>query len=277
MEEVVQENVKAQQEEPQVEQKAPETTPEPQEREYSDAELKAMQSGWKPKDQYSGDESKWVDAEEFNRRGELFGKIDVLSRELKESKKALRMLQEHHAKVRDTEYQRALTQLKAEKKAAYEEGNVDRIVEIDDQIAEVKASKKVEEEAIRQQVNQPDPRFMAWVDRNSWYAQDAEMRTFADATGTAYAANNPNKDPEEVLEYVAGKVRKAFPEKFVNPNRTKPSAVEGSAASAKSASTKKESYSLSEEEARVMHTFVRQGIMTKEEYIEQLKKIKGEA
>lgn len=270
--EVVQENVQV--EEPQ--QAAPEDTSTPQEREYSDAELKAMQSGWKPKDQYSGDDSKWVDAEEFNRRGELFGKIDVLSRELKESKKALRMLQEHHAKVRDTEYQRALNQLKAEKKAAYEEGNVDRIVEIDDQIAEVKASKKVEEEAIKQQVNQPDPRFMAWVDRNSWYAQDAEMRTFADATGTAYAANNPNKDPEEVLEYVAGKVRKAFPEKFVNPNRTKPSAVEGSAASSK-ATPKKESYSLSEEEARVMHTFVRQGIMTKEEYIEQLKKIKGEA
>lgn len=243
-------------------------------KEYSDAELKAMESGWKPKEEFGGDTSKWVDAEEFNRRGELFDKIDVLSRDLKESKKALRMLQEHHQKVRESEYKRALTELKAEKKAAYESGDSDKLVEIDDRIAEVKVLQTREEQQLKQQANSPDPRFVQWVERNNWYAQDTELRAFADTTGTAHAASNPGKSPEEVLDYVSKKVRQAYPEKFTNPNRTKPSAVEGNAQIKDT--SRKPAYQLSEEEVRVMNTFVRQGIMTKDEYIAQLKQVKGD-
>ena len=242
---------------------------------YSDAELKAMDHGWRPKEEFKGDVSKWVDAEEFNRRGELFDKIDVLSKDLKESKKALKMLQDHHQKVRETEYQRALANLKTAKKEAFESGDADKIIDIDDRIAEVKAAQVVERQAIQQQVNAPDPRFVQWVERNSWYAQDTELRSFADSTGTAHAAAYPSKSPDEVLEYVTQRVRKAFPEKFTNPNRSKPSAVEGNAPS-KEQGRKKE-YSLTRDELAAMNTFVRQGIMTKEEYIDQLKNIKGEA
>lgn len=54
-----------------------ETLEQPQEvqaPQYSDAEIHAMETGWKPKDQYTGPEGKWVDAEEYLRRGELFDK-----------------------------------------------------------------------------------------------------------------------------------------------------------------------------------------------------------
>lgn len=253
------------------------TNQESSQTEYSDSELKALDHGWKPKEDFDGDDTKWVDANEFNRRGELFEKIDVLNRENKETKKALKMLQEHHTKVRDTEYTRALTNLKAEKKSAYEEGNADRLIELDDEIADVKAAQKVEQQAVQQQVNQPDPRFTQWVERNSWYAQDTELRSFADAAGTSYANANPNKDPSEVLDYVTSKIKKAFPEKFTNPNRNKPSNVEGGSPTSNSNGGKKSSYQLTEDESRVMNTFVRQGIMTKEEYIDQLKQIKGVA
>ena len=243
--------------------------------EYTDAELKAMEHGWKPKEEFSGVEGKWVDADEFNRRGELFDKIDVLSKDLKESKKALKMLQDHHQKVRETEYQRALTNLKAEKKSAFENGDADKIIDIDDRIAEVKAAQIVERQAIQQQVNTPDPRFVQWVERNSWYAQDVELRSFADSTGTAHAQAYPSKSPDEVLDYVAKRVKTAFPEKFTNPNRSKPSAVEGNAP--RKEQGRKSEYTLTKDEAAAMNTFVRQGIMTKEEYIDQLKNIKGEA
>jgi len=241
--------------------------------ELSESEQRAMEQGWRPKEEFNGEPGKWVDADEFLRRGELFEKIDGMGRELRDTKKALRMLQTHHEQVRETEYKRALANLKAQKKQAYEEGDHDTLVEIDDQLSELKARQQAESAAIREQVNQPDPRFVAWIEKNPWYAQDPELRSFSDEVGLSYAKAYPGKDPTEVLTYVEGRVRKAFPDKFTNPNRNRPSAV--AAASTPKASKREESFPLTEDERRAMQTFVRQGIMTKEQYVEELKRVKG--
>ena len=71
-------------------------------------EAQAREQGWRPKEEFEGDASKWRPAKEFIERGELFGKIDSMGKELKETRKALKMLQEHHSKVRETEYANAL-------------------------------------------------------------------------------------------------------------------------------------------------------------------------
>ena len=56
----------------------------------------AREMGWRPKEEWEGEPEKWRDAKEFVERGELYGKIDSVGRELKETRKALKMLQEHH-------------------------------------------------------------------------------------------------------------------------------------------------------------------------------------
>ncbi len=241
--------------------------------EYSDVELEAMEQGWKPKDQLE-EGKEFISAEEFIRRGELFNKIEIMGKELKTTKQALKLLQEHHGKVRETEFNRALTYLKAQKKEALLEGDADKILEIDDQIAEVKAQRQVEQVQEQQQVKQPDPRFVSWVEKNAWYAQDSELRAFADEVGLARQRTNPSEDPSDILKYVGERVRKAYPEKFTNPNRGKPTTVEGRASPK---ATKTDDFEMSEDEKRVMMTFVRSGALTKEEYIADLKKIKGVA
>jgi hypothetical protein len=258
----------------QQEEAAPEqaTTQEPTQKEFSSAEQKAMEQGWKPQEDYEGDPDKWVDAKEFLRRGELFEKIDSLGRELKDAKKVINLLKNHHEKVRETEYKRALDDLKAQKKQAYEEGNVDQIVELDDKIATFKEQVKVERAAEAERPNEPNPAFVAWVQQNKWYANDSEMRTFADDIGMAHARANPSKTPQEVLKYVEERVRKSYPEKFTNPNRTKPAAVEGATAPK---ATKKDDFELSDEERKAMNAFVRSGVMSKDEYISQIKSIRG--
>jgi hypothetical protein len=241
--------------------------------EYSDVELEAMEQGWKPKDQLA-EGKEFISAEEFIRRGELFSKIDVIGKELKNTKQALKMLQEHHGKVRETEFNRALTYLKAQKKEALLEGDADRIIDIDDQIAEVKAQRQVEERQEKQQVTQPDPRFVSWVEKNAWYAQDIELKTFADEVGLARQRSHPEEDPSDILKYVGERVRKAYPEKFTNPNRTRPAAVEGRA-TPKGAARSQDDFEMSDEEKRVMNTFIRQGVMTAEEYKAELKRVRG--
>ena len=244
----------------------PESTPQ-----VDPIEAEAREQGWKPKEEYEGDPTKWRPAKEFVERGELFGKIDHMGKELKETRKALKMLQDHHTKVRETEYNRALTELKALQKKHLEEGNSDGYLETTELLTDLKAEQKAREVVQQNVPNQPDPRFINWVSANKWYEKDAEMRKYADTLGAGYAASNPGIDPEEVLQYVTKEVRTRFSTKFVNPNREKPSTVEGASTGA----ANKSLFELTDDERKVMNTFVRAGVMSKEDYIAQVKQMRG--
>ena len=234
-------------------------------------EQQAREQGWKPKEEYEGDPDKWRPAKEFVERGELFGKIDSMGKELKETRKALKLLQEHHSKVKETEYNNALKELKALQKKHLEEGNSDGYLETTELLTDLKAEQKAREVAAQVNPQQPDPRFVSWTQQNQWYVKDQEMRDFADTVGMGYAQRNPGIDPEEVLEFVEKQVKSRFRDKFQNPNRNKPSSVEGASTPA----ANKSSFEMSDEERKVMNTFVRNGIMSKDEYIAELKKMKG--
>lgn len=241
--------------------------------EFSEIELKAMKMGWRPKEDFD-DEEDFVDAEEFVKRKPLFDANARLKSELKDVKKALRELANFQLKIREDERKSVLAELRNQKKQALEEGNAEKLIEIDEQIADVRAEEIAQKNQPRVQQG-PHPNFVSWVEKNPWYAQDAELRAEADAIGVSYAASHPGIEPEEVLKIVSARVRKMYPEKFQNPNRSRPSAVEGSS-NAKSGSKKEvDSYELTEDERRVMNTFVRAGVMSKEDYIAELKKIKG--
>ena len=249
----------------------PESTPQGDVDPY---ESEAREQGWKPKEEYEGDPFKWRPAKEFVERGELFGKIDSLGKELKDTKKALKMLQEHHSKVKETEYNRAVTELKTLQKKHLEEGNSDEYLKTTELLTDLKAEQKAREVMSQQQQQtqgQVDPRFVAWQEKNQWYNKDQDMRQFADTLGLGYAQANPGMEPDDVLEYVSKQVKLAYRDKFENPNRTKPSAVEGGS----NAQQKKDEVQLTDDERRVMNTFVRQGIMTKDEYIAQVKAMRG--
>lgn len=252
-----------------VQEAAPEAQPAP-EVQADPYEAEARAQGWKPLEEYDGDKTKWRSSKEFVERGELFGKIDSMGKELKETRKALKMLQEHHSKVKETEYNNALRELKSLQKKHLEDGNSDGYLETTELLTDLKAEQKAREVVSQAAPTQPDPRFVAWVNENSWYQKDAEMREYADTVGLGYAQRT-GKDPEEVLEYVTNQVKSRFKEKFVNPNRSKPSSVEGAATPAAT----KSSFELTEDERKVMNTFVRTGVMTKEEFIAEVKKMRG--
>jgi len=229
----------------------------------------AREQGWKPKEEWEGDPAKWVSAETFVAKGELISKIESLGKKLKDSEKAIQLLSDHNKKIKEQEFQRAINYLKGQKKVAYENGDVDKIIEIDDKIAEVKIQQKENVVAIEQKSdNQPIPEFLSWKEKNPWYGFDAEMTADADMFGNAYAANNPDKSPEEVFNYVTTKIKKIYKEKFENPNRNKASAVE---TGGRRQESKEDSIELTDVERKAMNTFIRMGLMTKEEYIKQLR------
>lgn len=236
-------------------------------------EEEARSQGWKPKEEYEGDPDKWRPAKEFYERGELFGKIDSMGRELKETRKAMKMLQEHNSQIKQAEYNNALRELKALQKKHLQDGEADEYLATSELLTDLKAEQKAREIYKEVQPTQVDPRLTAWISQNKWYETDQVMRDHADIIGQRYAASHPNEDPEDVLKVVTQEIKKRFSDKFTNPNRNKPGAVGGSSTPSTTAA---KSFTMSEDEKRVMNTFIRTGVMSKDDYIKQLKLIRGE-
>lgn len=247
---------------------------QPQERTYTPIEQRAIEQGWRPREEFSGDESEFIDAPEFVRRGELFEKIEHQSKELKQVRQALDALKSHHSKVKETEYNRALKTLEAARKQALVDGEHDQFFALEEKIEEVKQEKRefdaevsavdtrtVDDTTVRQ--------FNAWEKANSWYNQNKAMRAFADTL--AVDLKNQGVSFEKALNIISTEVKKEFQHKFQNEKATRPSAVEAPARSGKTV----DKFQLSEDERSIMRKFVRAGVMTEQEYISELKKTKG--
>jgi len=234
-------------------------------------ELKAMEEGWVPQDQWEGEPEQWRPAKEFVDRGELFKKIDDQNRTVKELKRALDDMKQHHSRVRETEYAKAVASLKAQKQIALEEGNAAEVINLEDKIELVKDEQRQLAQAPQQQEPAGPPQeFVDWVNQNKWYENSQPMRAYADALGRDLRAGG--MQPQAVLKEVERLVRQEFPNKFNNPNRGKPGAVEGSSGKGGRSS---ESFALSDDERRVMQRFVRTGVMSEAEYIKELKSVRG--
>lgn len=239
--------------------------------EFSKTEQAALEQGWVPKEDFKGDEHKWVDAGEFLRRGELFSKIDSQNREIKETKKTLAALEQHYLKVKETEYKRALADLKKQKKEALIENDVEAVLDVDEKIEELREEQIAEarQAAVQhqqQQASQPHPEFVAWTAKNGWYQTNRTMRVFADAHGVELREQGVS--PSEVLRLVTEEVKKKFPDKFYNPKREEASSVEGGGSKGTKSTGKVE---LSEVETTIMKKLVGQGVLTKEQYIADIR------
>lgn len=242
-----------------------------------EVESRAMEQGWQPEEEWVAagkDPSEWRDARSFLDRGELLNRISAQSKEMKELRRTLKVFEEHNKKLADQKFKEKYNELKNEKKEALESGDAQRVVELDEQLDLVK-DHMAENQAATVVNEQPEmhPDFQRWIDRNSWYGQDSEMKDFADSIGTAYAKSNRNKTPNEVLQYVEQRVKKTYSERFPATRRDAPSTVETGGGSRRMAS-KRDEVVMSAEEEQVMNTLVRGGHMTKEEYIKQLKLVK---
>lgn len=243
-----------------------------QKEELSNIEKQALEMGWRPKEEWDGAEEEFIDAQEYVRRKPLFDKIGVQNKEIKEIRKALRELQSHHARVAEASYKQAYETLKEQYKKALNDGDVDKVTDLTEQIADLKATEKVRQAAPQPQ-QQPHPGFVQWVEKNSWYAQDNELRIAADQIGLAYAQANPQLDPNQVLEYVTKRIKRVYSEKFTNPNREKSALVDGGSRSKPVKDSN--DFDLTEDEQRVMRNLVRQGVLTEKQYKEDIKRIRG--
>lgn len=235
-------------------------------------EIEAMENGWKPEEDFKADPKnegkKWRSAEEFMDRKSLFDRIETGNHEVKQLKKTLQQLSLHHANVEKKAYEKALADLKAERKVAIQENDMARAEELRDEMDDIRD--KINEVKPPVEIpTGPPPELIEFKTRNSWYQRDDAMTRYADSVGQELF--NQGLSPSKVLEGVEKKTREAFPEKFRNPNRE--SAPEMVPSGKRAGTTT--GFRLSDEEEKIVKNFVATGIMTRDQYVAELKKLRG--
>ena len=254
-------------------------------RQLTPNEERASSLGWKPLADWEAegnDPEDWKPAKVFLEHGDMIGKIRQQSRELGEAQQALRFASQQHQKVYEKGYNAALTQLRAEKRAALAEGDLVKADQIDEKIDQTKdelnqaryAASVTNQQAAKIQPG-PDPEHVEWVQRNPWY-NDRIMSKFADALAIEYIQiNNGQVTPNQVRDFVEKEVKKEFPQRFKPATKAAPNPdgegratsrnQSGNGVSAKLAQVKA---GMTDEQRQIMKTMVKATGMTEQKYLE---------
>jgi hypothetical protein len=249
-----------------------EGTPIPGEQtpQVSAIEQQALDMGWRPRTEFDGSDDEFIDAKEFVRRKPLFDKIEHNSKELRSVRKALDDFKKHFNSMKEVEVTRAINALKAAQAQAVTDQDGETFIALDKQIKE--SEKQVD--IIRAEQTAPpepelQPEFLEWQTQNRWYSKDDILTLFADALANRRASQGV--DPVTIMREVSAAVRKEFPHKFVNARKA--GAPDVGQSGGTRAPVSDGNFRLSEDQERVARNWERQGVMTRAEYIKQLKQI----
>jgi hypothetical protein len=246
----------------------PEVSDEPQ---LSDAEQKAVARGWQPKELFKGDPEEWVDAAEFNRRQPLFEKIGAQSKEVKDLRKKLDAVVKYTAAQEQKIREKVIAEFEAKKREAVKFGDVDAYEAADQELKKVAAEEAPkfdeEEEAQPAQAQQLPDYVQKFAKENPWFETDIDMQAVMVRRHEMLVINGMG--PEQAIGEALKHVKSTFPNKFANPNKSKPPSVMSGNRDARPASTPKRSIAnLSHDERLVWHSV--KGMMTEQKFLESL-------
>jgi hypothetical protein len=245
----------------------------------SPLEEKALEQGWVPKDQWEGDPEEWRPAKEFVERGEIFKNLHSTKRELQKTQAALSAQMRHHALVFEKAHQKALADLRLEKRQAIRNQDFEQLEAVETRIEAVQAE-HVQEAAQLAQVQQTaqqeqfSPEFQEFTNKNPWYLTDPDLNTEADILGAKFLKSGG--DRSQLFDHVAKEIKKRNPEKFgtVKPTArvAAPSAV--SAPARKAVGAKAASINdVPDYMKDVVKNFCASTGMSEADYVKQLKEI----
>lgn len=181
-------------------------------------EQEARAMGWAPKEEFRGDESRWVDAETFVERGhtvmpllkkqkeELQNEVVSLRTETQRlqqlfaaSQESIQALQNFHSENTKRQVKAARDNLLAELKQAKKDGDTDLEVDLMAELTQANAAVDEAEKAkLAAAAARPadqsaiDPAYTAFVGRNKWYGVDVRKTNLAYSIATAMRADPDN-------------------------------------------------------------------------------------
>lgn len=255
------------------------------------AEREARRQGWRPQEEFRGNEADWVDAHTYIQRGREIrmhskAENERLTRELAaaradaaEMKGTIEEIRAYHADMEERAINTAIDRLKKEKRTALAAGDAVTAADIDEDIQELKDAprmgtklgKKDETVAPTPTPTEP-PEITQWkIDSAAWYNEDPENEDLvAYANGMAQRVGmRKDLSLQEKADEVTRRTKAAFPDRFEKKPRAglTPGGGEGGGSGRK---TNNSVASLPEDAKQAGQRYVKQGLYkTMEDYAKE--------
>jgi len=198
---------------------------------FTDIEKEQMELGWDPNK--TGPTA--VSAEEFKRVGQIIEakraaskRAEVANKEVLELTKTVKQLVDHNRKLEKASYEKALTDLKAERNEKISIGDVEGVNELNlkEKVLE-KAKESIMEEPVQQASEQPlSAEALAYSERNKFWLhgnsqEDRKMQILTQKVIEYMQATSPEISEPDAIKTIEKEIRDKFPHRFDNPNQEK--------------------------------------------------------
>jgi hypothetical protein len=252
----------------------------------------ASSQGWVPKDRFRGNESDWVDADTFVKRGREILPIlrknnENLMKDLNATKEQLRDFREAAEEFKKfqresyerkaSDYEKRIAEIKESRAQAISDGDGQKVNALDDALDLAKDELKEAKQAVKDVVSTPeipetpasvDPNLQVWLDRNNWFGQDKRLTTVANGIGESLRLEFPGLKGQPFLDKLDEVLQEEFPDKFGKKKQSPSSRVEsGSGRQSRSGGSAQSYDNLPPEAKAACDRFVKQKLMTREAYV----------
>lgn len=258
----------------------------------------AESQGWVPKDRFKGNESEWVDADVFVKRGREILPIvrkhnEELKRDLAQTKEQLRefraaaeefkKFQKDSFDRKVAEYETEISELKTSRAQAISDGDGIKVNQLDEALDATKEkiaeAKQAAIEVQKQTVNAAtpvtiDPVLQSWLDNNKWFGVDKRLTGIVNGIGDSLRLEFPLLTGKDFLDKLDEVLSEEFPNKFGKSKRPNNAGnmnpVEsGSGRQSRVGSGSKTYDNLPSEAKAACDRFVKQKLMTREQYVKE--------
>lgn len=193
------------------------------EQEFSASEQKAYDQGWRPQEEFEGDEDNWKTAKEYNRDGEWLDKLKTERQRTDQMQRDFDDRLEASNQLHQARHKQELDSLKAKQREA---------VDLADTAAYDTATRQIDELKDQElptkapQQKQQDPEITAWVDQNPWINDPNDDRTImAQGALNQFQQSNPDGSISDAIKFVEERVNR-LGKPSGNPRRDQPNANE---------------------------------------------------
>lgn len=179
-----------------------------------DYEAEAAETGWRPKEEWTGRPENWKDAETWVKRAETDNRLSRIEKEIADRVARIEKVNAKTIERLAAIHKDELAQVRAEKKQAIADGNVALVEQLDDKIDKLRDEAPLTDDPKAKKAAAEK----AFGEAHPWYGTNRKMTAFArglsnDLANAAAEAGKPMSYEENITEVLKA-VREEFPEYF---------------------------------------------------------------
>lgn len=185
-------------------------TPEAAEAE-DDAEVRARDAGWRPKEEFKGDPDEWVPADEWLNYtpGKLRKQNKALERKISAMTRTLDAVSKRQEEMRTQAYQDALKDIREKQRAAAQDGDMETYEKLEEQREKLKEPEP--DKSANGKDNQDlDPALTDWAERNQWIVADDVNLAEAHALARRFERQYPASTLAQRLEMITKEMSRRY-------------------------------------------------------------------